>query len=123
MAGETTPSLTRMAAPLALWALHFVAVYSLQGLACARQLWRTPVAGLEATTWALWLLTLLALAAIAVPGARALQAWRRARQAADGRAGSERMRFLWALTALAALLAAIAVVFTAIPIALLPTCG
>ncbi|MCD9028838.1 hypothetical protein LDO26_11535 [Luteimonas sp. BDR2-5] len=112
-----------MAAPLAVWALHFVAVYSLQGVACARQVWRTPVAGLEPVTWALALLTVLALAAIALPGAAALRAWRRTRAADDGRAAVRRERFLWALTALAALAATIAVLFTATPIALLPTCG
>ena len=31
-------TLTRMSVPYALWALHFVALYSLQGLACALQL-------------------------------------------------------------------------------------
>ena len=115
--------LTRMSAPLVVWALHFVAVYSLQGLACARDLWRAPVAGLETTTWVLWLLTALALACIGAFGHTAWRQWQRTRAQADGRTGTARLRFLTALSALVALLAAIGVVFTALPVALLPTCA
>ncbi|WP_052773032.1 hypothetical protein [Luteimonas sp. FCS-9] len=112
--------LTRMAAPLAVWALHFVAVYSLQGLACARGLGRAPVAGLEAVTWALWALTLLALLGIAWSGRAA---WRARHAAAAARPAGDRRHFLPLLTALVALVAAIGVVFTALPVALLPTCA
>lgn len=115
--------LTRMSMPLVVWALHFVVVYSLQGLACARALWRAPVAGLETMTWVLWALTVLALGVIALFGARALRAWRIARAQTDGRTETARLRFLTALSALVALIAAIGVVFTALPVALLPTCA
>jgi len=115
--------LTRMSMPLVVWALHFVTVYSLQGLACARALWRAPVAGLETMTWVLWALTALALVVIAVFGAAALRGWRSARAQPDGRTETARMRFLTALSALVALIAAIGVVFTAVPVALLPTCA
>lgn len=112
--------LTRMAAPLAVWALHFVIVYSLQGLACARGLGRTPVAGLEAMTWALWGVTLLALLGIAWSGR---VAWRARQAAAPTRPPGDRRHFLPLLTVLVALVAAIGVVFTALPVALLPTCA
>jgi hypothetical protein len=115
--------LTRMSMPLVVWALHFVMVYSLQGLACARTLWRTPVAGQDAMTWVLWALTVLALGVIALFGASALRVWRIARAQTDGRSGTTRLRFLTALSALVALIAAIGVVFTALPVALLPTCA
>ncbi|WP_101927320.1 MULTISPECIES: hypothetical protein [Luteimonas] len=119
---SSAPSLMKVSAPLAVWALHFTVVYSLQGIACARDVWREPVAGLEPVTWALSLLTVLALAAIAALGLRAGQRWRRLRVTDTGRAASQRDLFLIALTGLTALLSAIAVVFTAVPVALLPTC-
>lgn len=115
--------LTRMSMPLVVWALHFVVVYSLQGLACARALWREPVAGLEMMTWVLWALTALALAVIALLGTNALRAWRSARAQTDGRSETTRLRFFTALSALVAVIAAIGVVFTALPVALLPTCA
>ena len=117
-------TLTRMSAPFALWALHFVALYSLQGLACARQLWRTPVAGLETMTWVLWALTALVLAAIAW---EALRVWhiRRALPVGEGagRADLARRRFMTVLALLGAVIAALGVMFTAAPLALLPTCA
>lgn len=117
-------TLTRMSAPFVLWALHFVALYSLQGLACARQLWRTPVAGLETMTWVLWALTALVLAAIAW---EALRVWhiRRALPVGEGagRADLARRRFMTVLALLGAVIAALGVMFTAAPLALLPTCA
>ena len=117
-------TLTRMSAPFVLWALHFVALYSLQGLACARQLWRTPVAGLETMTWVLWALTALVLAAIAW---EALRVWhiRRVLLAGDdtGRADHTRRRFMTTLGLLGAAVSALGVAFTAAPLALLPTCA
>ena len=117
-------TLTRMSAPFALWALHFLALYSLQGLACARQLWRTPVAGLETMTWVLWALTALVLAAIAW---EALRVWhiRRALPVGEGagRADLARRRFMTVLALLGAVIAALGVMFTAAPLALLPTCA
>lgn len=118
-----TPGLLRLSLPLAVWALHFVAIYSLQGLACARALWRAPWAGLEAMTWVLWGLTAVALVAIVASAIPAYRAWRALRADPDGRADTVRQRFLHALAALCALIATIGVVFTAVPVALLPTCA
>ncbi|WP_272763620.1 hypothetical protein [Luteimonas sp. BLCC-B24] len=118
-------TLTRMSAPFALWALHFLALYSLQGLACAQALWRTRVAGLETMTWVLWALTAGVIAAIAW---EALRVWRIRRallQAGDaaGRADHTRRQFMTVLSLLGAALAALGVMFTAAPLALLPTCA
>ncbi|MDH5824797.1 hypothetical protein QFW77_17650 [Luteimonas sp. RD2P54] len=115
--------LTGMAAPMAVWALHFVVVYSLQGLACAEGWQRNRVAGVEAASWWLLLMTLLALAAIAWLGLRAWRAWRTARAEPGAGAEARRHRFTASVTALLALLAAIAVVFTTIPVLLLAPCA
>ncbi|WP_407353844.1 hypothetical protein [Luteimonas sp. R10] len=114
--------LTGMAAPMAVWALHLLAVYSLQGLACAEGWQRTRVAGLEAVTWWLLLLTAAALAAIAWLGARARRAWRDANASAADEAAARRRRFTAKAATLLAVIAAIAVTFTAAPVLLLSTC-
>lgn len=143
--------LTGMAAPLAIWAAHFVAVYSLQGLACGEGWQRQRVGGAEMVSWWLLLATLLALAAIAWLGLRALRGRRLAHAGMQGpdpalaaagtalvpaspRAGggaaepaarsrARRRRFTATLTALVALLSFVAVVFTALPVLLLPPCA
>lgn len=117
-------TLTRMTAPYALWTLHFLSLYSLQGLACARQLWRNPIGGLELMTWVLWGLTVVILAAIAW---EAMRIWRirRALQASDtaGRAEHARRHFMAVLGLLGAAVAALGVMFTASPLAMLQTCA
>jgi hypothetical protein len=110
--------LTGIAAPLTVWALHFVTVYSMQGLACAQGWQRLPWAGREAVFWWLLLATLLAVAAIGVLGTRA---WRAMRGPADDDA-SRRRRFAARVTLAAAALSLLAVGFTATPIFLLPIC-
>ncbi len=98
-----------IASPFAVWALHFVLVYSIQGLVCARG-W--PLAA----AWAgIAAVTLPAFAAVAWLG---LRAWRRA-QAAD-LAGEK--RFAARLVAMLSLLAALAMVFTILPTLLLTPC-
>jgi len=117
-------SLTRMCAPLIVWAVHFVTVYSLQGIACAQQVWRTRIAGMESVTWALWAVTAAALLLIAYEGLRAKRihrAWRA--HAEDGRAAPDRQRFIALLSLLVAIVAAVGVTFTVVPVALLPTCA
>ena len=123
--------LTGMAAPLALWAAHFLAVYIMQGLACGEGWQRQRVASAEMVTWWLLLATVVALALIAWMGAWALRCRRRAafEVGACGEAdrpaalAARRRRFLSTLTALVALVSCIAVVFTTIPILLLPPCA
>ncbi|KFN45303.1 hypothetical protein [Arenimonas composti] len=119
-----------IAAPMALWALHFVTVYSLAGLACARGWDRRAALGLPLVSWWMLLATVLALLLIALLGLRAHRRWRRAIAAAPAASSvdadadvARRHRFSAAATALVALLAAVAVLFTAVPVALLPLCA
>lgn len=123
--------LNGMALPLALWAAHLLAVYIMQGLACAEGWQRQRVAGLEMATWWLLLATVLALALIAGQGARALRCRRLARfemrAAGDSRTGvaatARRRHFMSGLTALVAVVAFIATSLTALPVLLLPPCA
>ena len=122
MSSSRPVRLTTTAAPMLVWALHFVTVYSLQGVACARGVWRTRVDGLETVTWTLSATTVLALAAIAWLGVRSLRTWRRAGAGPHPDVAVQRLRFFSGLGALLAVLAAIATVFTFVPILLLSTC-
>jgi len=123
--------LNGMAFPLALWAAHFLAVYIMQGLACAEGWQRQRVAGLEMVSWWLLLATVLALGLIAWQGVRALRCRRLARfevRAAAGAkstvaAAARRRHFMSVLTALVAVVAFIATSFTALPVLLLPPCA
>lgn len=63
--------LTGMGAPMAVWAVHLVAVYSLQAVACTEGLDRLRLAGSEALAWWLVALTVVALAVLAWLGLRA----------------------------------------------------
>lgn len=115
-------TLTGMALPLAVWALHFATVYGLQGLACAEGWQRWRVAGMEATIVLLLLITLAALVVIGWLALRARGAIRDAEAAALRSPVDERRRFVARATLLCALLAAIAVLFTAVPMLMLRTC-
>lgn len=115
--------LTGMAAPMAVWALHLVVVYSLQGLACAEGWNRVRFAGAEALTWWLVGLTLPALAVLAWTGLRGWRAWREARPGSDAPAHAARRRFAAAVTGALSVMAVVAVCFTTIPVLLLPGCA
>lgn len=123
--------LTGMAMPLAVWAAHFLAVYIMQGLACGEGWQRQRIAGMEMVGWWLLLATLLAWALIVWQGVRALRCRRLAAfevRAARGNgspmeAAARRRRFMAVLTALVAGIAFIAVLFTALPVVLLPPCA
>jgi len=124
MTGPLSPyRLTGIAAPMAAWAVHFVAVYSLQGVACAEGLDRIRFAGAEALAWWLSGLTVVALAALAWLGLRALRAWRDARPGSDAPARAARRRFAAATTGALSAMATVAVCFTTIPVLLLPGCA
>ena len=114
--------LSALAAPMAVWAVHFVVVYSLVGLACDRGLLLRRVATLPLLTWILALLTVAALALIAWLGWNALHRWRVLRASAST-LGPSHEAFLRLATALLAMLAFIAVVFTATPMPMLPPCA
>lgn len=100
---------TRIAAPLLPWAIHFVAVYSLQGLVCARG-W-SQLAGQTGMIG----MTVVALAAIASIG---FHAWRGMR-----RESSAEALFTARVTLYASGLSLVAVLFTATPLWLLAPCG
>src|SRR5690606_38175493 len=100
------------AAPMAVWALHFVVLYSLQGLTCGEG-WSQRGASL-----AMVALTAPALAAIAWLGLRA----RRTARTAAGDPAARRVRFAAQATGLCAVLATVAVLFTVVPVLLLPVC-
>lgn len=124
MANALQPrTLTGLALPLAVWALHFVAVYSLQGLACAEGWQRLRLAGIEATTIVMAWLTLAALALVAW---LAMRAWRTARAAGSivmRTPADERRGFIARTTVLSSLIAAVAVLFTGLPLLMLRTCA
>lgn len=114
--------LVAVAMPMAVWALHFVTVYSLVGLGCERGVLLQRFALLPLLTWVLVLVTLAALGAIAWLGWRAWRRW----STLDGEQAPRmqpRERFMRLATALLAMLAFIAVVFTATPVFMLPPCA
>lgn len=123
MSPRLTPHypLVAVALPMAVWALHFVVVYSLVGLGCERGVLLQPVAMLPLLSWVLVLVTLLALATIAWLGWRAWRRWNQLGAQQASRA-QPRERFMRVVTLLLSLLAFIAVVFTAIPMFVLPPC-
>ena len=98
-----------IASPFLAWGLHFVTVYSLQGLVCGRG-W---------PGWTAWLgigvATLLAATAVAWSGVRA----RREANASEAATG---LRFTAQLVAMLSLLSLLAMAFTIIPALLLQPC-
>jgi hypothetical protein len=126
MTGRLAPwRLFGMAAPMGVWALHFVFVYSLVGLACAEGWPAIRMGGVRLLTWTMLGSTVLALALI---GGLGLRAWR-ARQcvSANGENATparvlDRHRFMTLVSSVLALVAFIAVVFTSTPMFMLSTC-
>lgn len=90
----------RLSAAIAVWAVHFIAVYGLTGLACARGL---P----QAVPWAIGVATLLALAALA------FLIWVSRKDLAV---------FANWMTAAVAALALLAILWETVPVLLLPAC-
>lgn len=114
--------LTGLALPMVVWALHFLLIYVLMGLVCARDWSTRSIAGLPMPAWLLLGLAVGALLALAL---LALRAWRSLR---DARirvqdASAERARFIAGAMLALCLLAAIAVAWTTLPALLLPACG
>ncbi len=101
--------LSWIATPFVVWGLHFVAVYSIQGLACGRG-W--PAA------WA-W----LGMALVTLP-AFSVVAWvgLRARRQAGSEDTAGQKRFTARLVAMLSLLSLLAMAFTIVPVLLLQPC-
>lgn len=112
-----------IAAPMAVWALHLVVLYSLQGLACAEGWNRARLAGLEPLTWCALVLGLAAFAALARLGLHAWRGWHAAHADRAHPAAAARRRFGAAVTGALCVLSAVAVLFTTIPVLLLPGCA
>lgn len=115
--------LTEMAVPIVVWAVHFVTVYSMAGLACEQDWQRTRVGGAEMVVWLIGGFTLLSWGALAVTARIAWRGWRAQQDQETAGAARGRRRFVsWLALALSAA-AAVAVAFTVIPLFLLPTCA
>lgn len=115
--------LTGIATPMAVWALHLVVVYSLQGVTCAESLGRARVAGMEPLAWWVVALTVAAFAVLAWLGRRAWQAWMAANTDRSEPVHAARRRFSAAITGALCVLSAVAILFTTIPTMLLPGCA
>lgn len=115
--------LTGVAAPMAVWALHLVVVYSLQGVVCGEALDNRPIAGLSPLAWAVLGLTVASLAGLGWMALRAWRGWRAGNADRSAPATAARRRFLSAITAALCVLSAVAVLFTTIPVLLLPGCA
>lgn len=114
--------LVGMTAPMLLWALHFVLVYSLAGVGCEHDWYRATLLGTNRLSLLLVVATIAALVPIALLGWRALRWHRHGTSAADASL-PRHGRFLVRVTLALSVLAAIAVLFTATPILLLPPCA
>lgn len=121
MSGRRPWTLSLVAAPMVVWALHLLVVYSLEGLACARG-W--PLGRFAGMSWFNWLLVGVTVPALVAVAWMMWRGWRDARDPA-GPAGSSmarRQRLLaWVAMALAAV-SVVAIVFATVPVFMLPPC-
>jgi hypothetical protein len=118
--------LLTMAAPMTAWALHFIAIYSLVGLACERGWTLHAIAGMNILVWQLALLCVVTLALLAWLALRAVRASKldaAGTSPARQDVAVKRRRFVARVTLALCLLAAVAVLFTTIPAFLVPTCA
>lgn len=96
-----------LAGPL-IWAAHFVFVYSMHGVACARPAWQASWMSLPVSAWIIMAASLLALLAMAF-------AHFRLRHSGDD-------RFLSRLAAALCLLSAVAIIWETLPLLWVPAC-
>jgi hypothetical protein len=104
-----TATTLRMFAGVLIWAAHFTAIYSFNGIACARGFAESELLGVGATTWAIGTATAIAIAAILIV---LVPAARRARGSFEE----------WMAAGVAAL-ALVAIVFETIPVFMVPPCA
>lgn len=115
--------LTGLAVPMVVWAVHFLAVYVIAGLACARGWSASTFAAITSTSWLLLacgaaaIVLLVLLARRVWPNARGLSL----RTTVDGPRRS-RTAFVAAATLALCALSAIGIVFTTLPVVMLPLC-
>lgn len=113
-----------MVSPMIVWALYFLAVYSLAGLRCGAPPAGVPHIGEPWLDLLLGTCTLLALLATGALGLRAWRAWRTERSS-HARAPvdtHDRRRFMALVMLVLAALAAVASLLTALPLLMLETC-
>lgn len=96
-----------------IWAIHFLFIYSFNGIMCARPALQQEWAGLSLSGWAIVLASAAALLAIASINVRG---WR-----SDMDAGNK--DFVRWMTAGLGLLSAFAIILEAIPVFLVPECA
>ncbi|WP_035693740.1 hypothetical protein [Azospirillum halopraeferens] len=113
-----TGLLVGMFAGLLIWAAHFVLVYGLTGLACARGLGGATLLGVALVPAAIVAATLAALLAT---GAVWLAAWRGGGPAGEGR--DETVRFVRWLTAGFAGLGLMSILWVGLPALQVPVCA
>ena len=109
------PALGRVSAPLAVWAVHFLAIYGLTALACARGFAAQRVLGIEVVALGIAVATLIAAAALVLVIARALGGRRRGADDSED--------FLRWMSAAAGALALVAIVWEALPALVVPVCA
>lgn len=102
-----------------VWSVHFLAVYGLQAVICARVLADRSAFGFGITTLTVIGLGVVACLAILALGVDAFLRLRRAPMGGEG----AHPRFLALFSVTTALLAGLAVVWETVPALLLPPCG
>ncbi|MDX1655597.1 MAG: hypothetical protein R3310_10355 [Candidatus Competibacteraceae bacterium] len=112
--------LTGMVSGLIVWALYFVVVYSLTGVGCQGGWPSVPVLGTNLLVVTLVGVTVLALTFSLLLGLRGWRGWRGA--ASPEEPLDERRRFMGLVMLVVSLLAGVAILFTSIPIFMLPPC-
>lgn len=101
-----------LAGPI-IWAAHFVIIYSVHGISCARPAWHGYWGGVSPASWIIVAASLLALAAMAL-----IYRHLRTRMPFMGNPG-----FLSWLAGALSLLSAVAIIWETIPVLWLPACS
>lgn len=102
----------RMCSGPIIWAVHFVVIYSLAGIFCARPAWRREWMGIGILDWSVGIASVLAIAAIALIHPTML----RLRQHPTGESYGK-----W-IGVLLAMLSIVAILWETLPVFFLPEC-
>jgi len=125
MKPRAAPRLISVVSGMIVWAVWFVAVYSLTGVGCRAGWNQAGWAGTNLLTLTLVASAILALVLIGWCGRRGHVMWRQARDGggARGQDAAQRQRFIGMATAVLAGIAAIGTLLTAIPMLMLDPCA
>ena len=117
LSGATARAATwRICAALLIWAVHFLAIYGITALACARE-GAAGGFGVDAVPWLVGAATLVAAAVLLLMIGLAVRDWRRAASS------PQPLPFMHWLTATVSGLALLAVLWETLPVLLVPTCS